>query len=123
MEPREKIVKMSEVCPDNGFSLTKKHVRFGRKPDCSLGIIAELYIQSFHFRLIIRSNHLPIIHNNEIGRISSIERKDVVFDKKTIFAFVNKREKGEVVRKGLNKTVKIQIKWRESRLSMMLELL
>jgi hypothetical protein len=66
---------------------------------------------------------LPIIHNNEIGRISSIERKDVVFDKKTIFAFVNKREKGEVVRKGLNKTVKIQIKWRESRLSMMLELL
>ena len=81
MEPREKIVKTSEVYPDNGFSLTKKHVRFGRKPsDCSLGIIAELCIQSFNCRLIIRSNHLPIIHNNEIGRMSSIERNGVVFD-------------------------------------------
>jgi hypothetical protein len=29
MESREKIAKMSEGCPDNGFSLTKKHVRFG----------------------------------------------------------------------------------------------
>jgi len=80
MEPREKNAKMSELCPDNGFSLTKKYVRFGRKSDCSLGITAELCIQSFNFRLIIRSNHLPIIHNNEIGRMSSIERKGVVFD-------------------------------------------
>jgi hypothetical protein len=58
MGPREKIAKMSEVCPDNEFSLTKKHVRFGRKPDCSLGIIAELCIQSFNCRSgVTRSGH------------------------------------------------------------------
>ena len=61
----------------------KMHVarrHLGWKPGCSLGIIVELCIQSFNFRLIIRSNHLPIIHNNKIGRMSSIERKGVVFD-------------------------------------------
>ncbi len=66
---------------------------------------------------------MPITHNNEIGRISSIEGKDVVFDKKIIFAFLNKSGKEEVVRKELNKTVKIQTKLKGSRLSMMLELL
>ena len=52
----------------------------GWKPHYSLGIIAELCIQSFNCRLIIGSNHLLIIHNNEIDWMSSIERKGVVFD-------------------------------------------
>ncbi len=61
----------------------KTHVargNLGWKPHCSLGIIAELCIQRFNFRLIIRSNNLPFTHNNEIGRISLIEKKGVVFD-------------------------------------------
>jgi hypothetical protein len=33
---------------------------------------------------------LPIADNNEIGRISSIGEKSVVFDKKIIVAFLNK---------------------------------
>ncbi len=42
--------------------------------------MAELCIQSFNFRLVIRSNDLPFTHNNEISRISSLEGKGAVFN-------------------------------------------
>ncbi len=49
----------------------------------------------------------------------SIEGKDVVFDKKSIFAVLRRRGR----KKRIKQNGEIQIKLRESHLSMMLELL
>ncbi len=76
-----------------------------------------------HSTLQFPTDNLPIIHNNEINLLSSVEGKDVIFDREIIFVFLKNLEKEAVLRNEFKKTVKIEIKPMETSLSMLLELL
>jgi len=74
-----------------------------------------------HSTLQFPTDNLPITHNSEINLISSVEWKDVIFDRKIIFVFLKNLEKEAVLRNEFKKTVKIEIKPMETSLSMLLE--
>ncbi len=76
-----------------------------------------------HSTLQVPTDNLPITHNNELNLISSVEGKDVIFDRKIIFVFLKNLEKEAVLRNEFKKTVTIEIKSMGTPLSMLLELL
>ena len=73
-------------------------------------MIAESRIQHFNWRPMILSNNFPRTHNKDIDLISSIEGKEVDFERQIILAFLTKSGKQEVTRNELNKMVRIEIK-------------